>query len=128
MTSHSHPTGLTLEAPSTLSVEQTERGFIFSPSDNATVRSPTQIIVELRQGALPAGSWPERHRRQGRTARYRIDIEDGGSGGEQHVLRAWEESANGYFWLEQAIQVEAPGVADFGTAWRILESASVKTN
>jgi hypothetical protein len=61
--------------------------------------------------------------------KHRVTIDnDAGSGGPDHQLQAWEPQQNGYLWLEQNLQAEWPMEPDFSTAWRILESARIKSN
>ena len=129
MKSYRHPIGLTLRAPETLSAEQTPNGYVFTPANAAKMRSPTQIVSELRSGAAPAGDWPERRRIKDHIVHYRIDVEPGaGSGGDYYTLRAWEQIGKDHVWVEQDVQIEVPGEPDFSSAWWIIESVEVAAN
>jgi hypothetical protein len=126
MKSHHHPIGLAVEAPTTFSIQQTANGFVFT-ADGAN-RYPTEIAIEFRRDAAPSGNWSEHHLKS-RTVNRRVNVEYGtGSGGDDHQLQAWEQLSNGYLWLEQEIQVEAPQQPDFSSAWQIFESARMTAN
>jgi len=121
-----HPNGLALHAPEkTYDVRQTPAGFRLQAVGSAQQRNPVSVIVELRPGRAPAGDFPEQRAVRGRPFRYRVDIEEGGSSGDEHVLRAWTSAGTQHVWIEQATAAEPPAKPDFAAAWQIADGLDV---
>ncbi|HBE32415.1 MAG TPA: hypothetical protein DDW76_10360 [Cyanobacteria bacterium UBA11369] len=119
-----HPNGLLLNLPQSLSVEQTSFGFRVRPQGYQELRSSPEIIVTLYANRQqPEGEWPQVRQIDGRTVHYRVEKEAGGSGGDIHVLSAWEAYPNGYIFFRGDFQVEAPAKPDFTLGWIAIKGA-----
>jgi hypothetical protein len=117
-----HDNGLILHVPDgAYDVVQTPAGYRLSLVGSAQRRTPVEVSVELRTGGSAQGRFPESRAVHGRMFRYRVDTEEGGSAGDEHVLRAWAEAGAQHVWIEQGQAVESPATADFSIAWRIAE-------
>jgi hypothetical protein len=123
-----HPSGLEIELPEGVyEVEETATGFRIRPKGAAQMRSPFLIHVKRATGARPNGAWPQSRRLRERDFRYRVDdSKEGGSGGEEHLLQAWESQADAHLMLEQMVQVEFPMRPDFTDGWAILAFARLR--
>ena len=117
-----HANGLELRVPDGVyEVRQTPAGFRISPLGSAQTRTPVEVIVDLRAGRVPAGTFAETKLVRGRPFHFRVDVEAGGSGGDEHVLRAFSEAGTRHVWLEQGMAIEAPAKPNFTAAWQIIE-------
>lgn len=116
-----HPNGLMLELPASLDAQQRLDGFLVTPPGARERRSPQQVSITRHLGAArPPGAWPEQKRVAGRAFSYRVEQNEGGSGGEAHVLTAWTPYPGGYVQVEQTVQSEWPATADHGFAWEVM--------
>lgn len=121
---------LELSMPSTMQVDsgrdrvvvqETGAGFHVFPASGRRRRVSIEAWVELHPGApAPDGSWPETKRVGERSIRYRIDASEGGSGGTQYDLRAWEPCPGGYLLYRQGDLVEEPGRPNLDLAWMVI--------
>jgi hypothetical protein len=117
-----HPSGLALRVPEgSFDVKQTAAGFRLLPVGSAQRRTATEVTVDLRTGQAPEGSFPQTRKLRGRIFRYRVDVEEGGSGGDEHVLRAFSEAGAQHVWIEEGQTIEPPAKADFAAAWQIAD-------
>lgn len=115
-----HRNGLVINIADTLKVEQTEGGFHIYPPNGLDRRSPVEATAELHAGEpAPPGEWPEEKRVGERTVHYRIDESDGGSGGREYDMQAWEPYPGGYILYRERIQSE--GKPDFELLWGLVE-------
>jgi hypothetical protein len=113
---------LVVTAPAQFSVEATDAGFTLLPARHREMRTPPRLRIELRKGT-PDGDWRQRELDPLGTVYYRVDVSDGGSGGEDHVLQAWVAHGAGHFWMQHALQIEPPGRPDFTLGRQVLASA-----
>jgi hypothetical protein len=118
-----HSNGLSLKLPAVLSAHQLSDGFVVQLAASLQDRAPKQVFVTLRQGAsMPAGEWLERKSVAGRLFPFRLDREEGGSGGVSHKLTAWSPYADGYVLIIQVAQAEWPTVPDHSLAWMVMDA------
>jgi hypothetical protein len=121
-----HENGLTITIPERgYDVSKTAAGFQLVVSGSRRTRSPSAIEIELHEGGSPVGSFPLTRSLERGKASYRIDVSEGGSGGEERTLTAWVAAGAGYVLLRQTIQAESPGDSAFDPAWTLLGSARV---
>jgi hypothetical protein len=124
MTEVAHPNGLLLNLPQSLSAEQTSNGFLLRPQGYRELRSPPEIRVTLHDNRQrPEGEWPQVRQIDGLPVYYRIEKNTAGSGGDIHVLSAWEAYPTGYIFLQQHVQVEEPAKPDFTLGWIVIKGA-----
>jgi len=122
MTALRHANGLALRVPTkTYDVKETAAGFRLSPVGSTRQRIPVEVTIELRAGRKPAGAFPESRVVRGRPFLYRVDVEEGGSSGDEHVLRGWTAAGTQHVWLEQGMAVEPPAKPDFSAGWQIAD-------
>lgn len=120
-----HPNGLALKLPATLSARQLSDGFVVQLAASFQGRDPQQVFVTLQQGAnMPADERLERKNVAGRLVLFRLDREEGGSGGVNHKLNAWSPYADGYVLIIQVAQAEWPTVPNHSLAWIVIEAIS----
>lgn len=118
---HLHPNGLALRLPASLVVHQLNDGFVVQPAASVQTRAPHQVFVSLRQGVSPlAGGELERKNVAGHLVFFRVDHEEGGSGGASHKLTAWRPYADGYVLITQVAQAEWPAAPDHSLAWVVI--------
>ena len=122
-----HDNGLTASIPEgTFEVEQTASGFRLRPPNWRSMRSPTEVTLELGSGE-PAGDWRDSKRIDDADVRYRIDTLGTGSGGDERVLRAWKKVPEGHIVVQQIAQSEDPSSGEFSAAVRdVLRSARIE--
>lgn len=121
-----HPNGLVVNLPESLSVEQTSDGFLLRPLGYQELRSPPQIKVSLHINQLkPQGEWPEVRQIDGQSVYYRLEKQAGGSGGDIHILSSWKANPTGYIFVQEDVQVEEPIKPDFKLGWMVVEGARV---
>ena len=99
-TPHAHPNGLHLLVPeSAYRVIRTAEGFVAEPAlGNENRRDPLVVSIRLRAEPPDSASVRKRHLAAGRTLRYSVtQDEDGGSGGVDYTLLAFEQV--GTYWI-----------------------------
>jgi len=115
-----HPNGLVLKVPEVIdgrgfSFVQTPAGFAYA--DPRDVRTPTRGSVSFNPGvATPAGDWPKTWLVRGRTIHYAVTEREGGSGGAEYELRAWETTRGGHIAYVEDEQSE------WGPEWRVIRT------
>lgn len=118
-----HPNGLSLALPASLSAEQRPEGFRIDAPAARNSRAPLEITVSVHPGAeKPDGAWPSTRSVGGRRFSYRVDQDEGGSGGDFFLLSAWTPFPGGYVLVRQEAQAEPPATPDFAQAWSVMES------
>jgi hypothetical protein len=123
----SHPNGLVLELPQGLYlVETTAAGFRIRPKGAQRMRSPFEIRIEVGGESPPDGDWPQRRELRGHQVRFRLETHEGGSGGTEHVLHAWQTSGEAVLTLQQRVQFEGPGRPEFRDGWAVLATAHLQ--
>lgn len=119
-----HSNGLILDLPDgAFYIMESATGFFISPPDAESVRNPFQIEIALRPGPPPEGNWPKTRDMEAATAHYRIEVAEGGSGGEDYTLTAWIPCLAGYIIVRQTQQAEMPKKPDLSPAWTVLDAA-----
>ena len=113
--------GLALRIPDgAYEVAETAAGFRLTVAGSSRRRKhPIRVKVELRSGGAPPGSFPETRTVEGQVYRYRVDTDEGGSSGEEQILRAWRLVGDRHVWIEEETMVEPPATADFTVAWEV---------
>lgn len=108
-------------------VQETADGFrVFSASGDRR-RVSIEASVELpASDRAPAGAFPEEKVLNGRHLHYRIEESEGGSGGTQYDLVAWEKTSVGYLRYRQGDVVEEPAKPRFDVLWRVVEGTRVQ--
>jgi hypothetical protein len=120
-TDYSHSNGLYLKLPATLSVHRRSDGFVVSRTASLQSRAPEQVFVALHQSAsAPIGEWLKTKNIAGRVFRYRLERNEGGSAGENHILIAWCSYADGYVQMTQVSQAEWPTAPNHTLAWIVM--------
>jgi hypothetical protein len=118
-----HSNGLTLKLPADLVVHNLGEGFAVQIAASLQERIPKQVLITKRQSeSPPAGRWSEKKSATGRLFFFRLDREEGGSGGVRHTLTAWCPYADGYVWIVQAVQAEWPAPPDHALAWMVMDA------
>lgn len=119
-----HPNGLRLNLPQSLSFEQTSEGFLIRPQKYQELRSAPEITVTLHANRQqPEGEWPQVRKINRRSIQYRLAKKVGGSGGDIHILSAWEAYPTGYILFQEDLQVEEPMKPDFTLVWIVIQGA-----
>ena len=123
-----HKNGLTIELPEKFSVEETSEGFIIEPAGgaNRNVRYPIEAQVILKKDEIPPSrEYAEQKTIGNRTIKYRINQNEGGSGGAEYNLTANEQIGDSVIYYSQSEQSEdvAP---HFKLCWTIIENTSLK--
>lgn len=123
LTTLKHDNGLTLVVPDGgFDIRETPAGRRLSSPGSRKVRTPSELQIELREGSRPDGAFPKTRRLGTSTFRYEVASEGGGSGGDEHLLRAWTEAGEKrHLWIQQRIQAEPPQPPDFEATWKLLE-------
>lgn len=100
-----HKNGLTVRLPEKFAAAEIGEGFRIEPADgsNKNVRYPVEATVTL-EADPPAGEFPREKTDGGRSVKYRVEKQDGGSGGEEYSLTAIETVAGGYIVYRQREQ------------------------
>ena len=123
-----HPNGLSVQFDSAaMTAIQTERGFEFAPADAAERRAPWSAELALESGSEPPGTWPSQRNLNGRSARFRVDVRPGGSGGNLFTLSAWVACAPAHLTLRLEAQGESQPDAEFEQGWALLSSAACRS-
>lgn len=118
---HVHPNGLILRLPTALSTRQISDGFVVQLAASLQQRVPQQVSVTLHRGGnIPTGENLEKKSVAGGLVLFRVDREEGGSGGASHTLTAWRAYADGYVQIVQVTQAEWPSVPDHSLAWTVV--------
>lgn len=109
-----------------LIVREVPAGFHVVAASNPQRRYAIEVWVEVVLGEQsPPGEWLESMRFGERLIRYRIDKSDGGNGGTQYDLLAWESCSGGYVIYRQGEILEEPFRPDFALVWKVVEGAKV---
>jgi hypothetical protein len=117
-----HPNGITLMLPRYLVADPTSTGFLVSTPQSRFLRIPEEVSVDLRADARePKGEWPSTRDFDERVIYFRVDMEEGGSGGSTYILSAWETTQDGYIEVKQHTQAEGLSSPDFSLAWKVIE-------
>jgi hypothetical protein len=115
------PESLPLDgAPERLTVTESAAGFQVALGVESRRRVKVEASVAFRAAVPPPGAWPSERDVSGRRIRYRIDCAEGGSGGTQVDLHAWEPCNNGHLEYAQGDVVEEPGEPDFSLVWSVI--------
>jgi hypothetical protein len=115
------PESLPLDgAPQRPKVTESAAGFKVALGAESRRRVKIEASVALRAATEPPGAWPSERDVNGRRIRYRIDRAEGGSGGTQIDLHAWEPCTNGHLEYAQGDIVEEPGEPDFSLVWTVI--------
>jgi hypothetical protein len=118
-----HENGLIVSVPdAAYETEKTAHGFRLIPAGTRDTRRQTEILLELKPDR-PPGEFPLTRSLDGIEARYRIDVDSGGSGGEERTLTAFKSSGIGHISLRQTVQSEIPHDSAFDPAWKLLSGA-----
>ena len=126
---HEHPSGLKVSTPEGAAVaERTAAGFLIKAVGATRMRFPTEVQLELRPGAAPAGEWPQTRTVGAHRVHHELEIVDGGSGGQEQILNTWVPAGEGHLWTEQVAQTEPPAKPDFSLTWTMLEGLQLPTN
>ena len=128
MREYTNKNGLTVKLPDHLAARENGDGFLVEPSDgsNKNIRFPVEIVVKLnRDGSNPSGEFPEQKSVGGKNVKYRIEKAEGGSGGAEYKLEAFEVVDGGYISYETTEQ-DKYSEPEFKTLWQIIENTSVK--
>lgn len=125
---HVHRNNLMVKLPASLAVKETSDGFLIEPADgsNARARRPVAATVERRAAAsfkVPADA--EQKTVNGRLINYAVATEEGGSGGAEHTLTAWETTNDGLVVYRQTEQSEHE-TPRFELCWQVIENTAVK--
>lgn len=123
-----HSNGLTLKIPATYAVRETPDGFVVEPADNANAqtRYPTEVEVARRQASdftVPADA--KEKSVADRTINYIVEEGEGGSGGSEHELTAWENVPDGFVVYQQRQQAEH-STPEFEMCWTVIKNSSLK--
>lgn len=119
-----HPNGLFLHLPASLSVTETTDGFTVAPPP---VRSSGPVVIRLRPNEeRPVAPGPERRAVGARELSYRIaKVGEGGSGGAEYALAAWEACPGGHISYHQVEQAET-GEPFYEFAWYVIGQAGFR--
>ncbi|MBC8165078.1 MAG: hypothetical protein H7Y20_04295 [Bryobacteraceae bacterium] len=118
--------GLVLSVPAEgYETEKTTDGLRLRPSNWRSVRSPSEILVELRN-TMPEGQFDSRRRLDHGDASFRIDTAPGGSGGEERTLHAWISHSSRFVYLQATTQSEDSRDSAFDLSWHVLNSARLE--
>jgi hypothetical protein len=121
-----HENGLIIVVSDTVyETEKTAYGFRLIPAGTRDTRRQTEILVELKADP-PPGEFSQTRSLDGIEARYRIDADTGGSGGEERTLTAFKPSGSRYIYLTQTVQSEMPHDSAFDPAWKLLSGAHIE--
>lgn len=93
-------------------------------SEAGMIRSPMHLAVWRSENA-PEFDAPRTHRLGQARAYFVLEEHEGGSGGPNHVLRAYRSFPGGVIELQAEAQREF-GPPDFGIAWTVLGSAALE--
>ena len=112
--------GLTAEMPQGYRPDHFEDRMTFMES--GALRSPMMIELWLAEEPPADVTRVQERTLSGRPVRYAEETREGGSGGPQHVLRAWRAAGGRTLLMEAKAQRES-GKPDFDVAWQTFASA-----
>lgn len=128
MREYVHKNGLMVKLPEKYSAEESGEGFVVQPADgsNKNLRYPIEANVAFhKNGKMPKGEWTQQKNIGNRTIKYRIEKQEGGSGGAEYSFSAYESAGNGYIYYEQREQNEDVQ-PQFNICWTIIENTFLK--
>lgn len=118
-----HPNGLMLRLPEELVAKQMPDGFLIEPP---SIRGLSYASVTfLSQQSPPEGDWSRQRQIGSRAIYYRVEETEGGMGGKEYELKAWELYPKGIVLYEQSEQSKS-AVSEQAFAWYIIENTSLK--
>lgn len=123
-----HPNGLSVKLDEKYSARQTDQGFIIEPADgsNQNVRVPVEINVSLVQNIPDQNDNALKTKEFGsRKINYKIEKNEGGSGGELYEFKGFEKVSGGIIEYSQTEQSKY-SEPDFQTLWKTIENTSLK--
>jgi hypothetical protein len=122
-----HQNGLSLCLPDSLTVEKRANGFsIYIKETKEQYRLPLEVNVSLQAGEIE----PQAHWLQSwplfsslfNNVHYRVEEEEGGSGGVGYRLTAWQKQGDGYIVYQQVTQADGTS-PDFSLAWQVIKAS-----
>lgn len=112
-----------LSLPEKLAAKQMPNGFLIEPP---SVRGLSYASVSfLSQQQPPEGDWSRQRQIGSRTIHYRLEETEGGMGGKEYELRAWERYPKGIVVYEQSEQSKSD-VPEHAFAWYVIENTGLK--
>lgn len=120
---YAHQNGLSLCLPQSLIVESSATGFTIYPNrTQEQYRLPLEVSVSLEPGQMNSQanwlqSWPFFN-----NVHYRIDEEEGGSGGVGYRLTAWQQMGDSHIVYRQFTQADGTK-PDFSLAWQVIKAS-----
>ncbi|MBS7813090.1 Tsi3 family protein [Roseococcus pinisoli] len=103
----------------------TPQGLLFRREGPAR-RTVESLSLTYGANAEPAGAFPARRSLGERMVRYRLDREEGGSGGDEFDLAAWLPCGTGHLLLRFSTQAESPADPALEVAWALLAGAACR--
>lgn len=131
-----HPRGIVLTLPDSITlarrdrlvIEERDSGFAVFAEASMHRRFPIVATVERhrdRDRPAEAASWTDERTIGHRRIAYGVVAAEGGSGGTQYELHAWEPCAGGYLEYEQVEISEWSSAPEFELAWLVIEGSGV---
>ena len=115
---------LSISMPEGFGTDAAPRGLLLRPL--VVQRAPYDVTVEIEPTAATPTELPRLRRDAGTLVRYRLDREEGGSGGAEVTLTA-ERTCNGAMLrLVLRTQAEIPSQAMLEPAWAVLRGATCR--
>lgn len=118
-----HPNGLMLHLPEELAAKQMPDGFLIEPPSTRGLSYASVTFLSQRQP--PEGDWSHQRQIGSRAIHYRLEETEGGMGGKEYELKAWELYPKGIVLYEQSEQSKS-AVPEHAFAWYIIENTSLK--
>ncbi|MDU7519926.1 MAG: Tsi3 family protein [Roseomonas mucosa] len=115
---------LSVPVPEGLGAVPAPRGLLLRPPEDR--RSPYDVTVTIEPAAAPPAALPRLRRDGGTLARYRLDREEGGSGGAEVTLTAERPCDGAALRLVLRAQAEIPSTAMLEPAWAVLRGAECR--
>ena len=113
---------LSVPVPGGLGAAPVPRGLLLSLREAR--RSPYNVMVTIEPAAAPPDALPRRRRDGGTLLRYRLDQEEGGSGGAEVTLTAERPCDGAALRLVLRTQAEIPSASLLDPAWAVLRGAA----
>jgi hypothetical protein len=115
------PGSLPLEGePKRLTVMESVTGFKVTLGAESRRRVKLEAGVSFCPAEEPPGNWPFERDVNGRRIHYRIDQAEGGNGGSQFDLHAWEPCTDGHLEYAQGDITEEAEEPDFSLVWHVI--------
>jgi len=115
---------LSVPVPEGLGAGPVPRGLLLSLREAR--RSPYDVTVTIEPAASPPAALPRARRDGGALVRYRLDQEEGGSGGAEVTLTAERPCDGVPLRLVLRTQAEIPSKAMLHPAWAVLRGAECR--